>query len=83
MIERIYRDKRLPGVEIRNSGGAIYNIWIEGNISKQGYHVETGWTNTDCFTRYSKKDSDVNVSPNEAEEAAREHFDNMIEQMDE
>jgi hypothetical protein len=74
--EIIFRDERMPGIEIRNSGGAIFNIWIEGTVDH--HHSEFGWSNVDCFTRYPDDDRH-NMSPCEAAKVATEHFDDMLE----
>ena len=77
-MERIYRDDRFPDLEIRNSGGSIFNIWILGDM--KGYHRENGWVNTDCFTHYPKAENTYAVPADEAENAASGHFDYMAEQ---
>lgn len=77
MTERIYRDDRFPGLEIRNHGGPTFNIWVEGE-SDYRYHSENGWTNTDCFTHYSTDWGDK-LPADEAERYAQEHFDEMAE----
>lgn len=74
--EIIFRDERMPGIEIRNSGGATFNIWIEGVV--EHHHSESGWSNMDCFTRYPEDDSN-NMSACEAAIIASEHFDDMKE----
>lgn len=73
--ERIYRDERLEGLEIRNSGGATFNIWVEGE--RESYHNENGWCNVDCFTIYPEGNSH---SANSAEQIAIEHFDDLVEE---
>ncbi|KKM01253.1 hypothetical protein LCGC14_1796200 [marine sediment metagenome] len=71
-VEMIFRDPRFPDVQIRNSGGATFNIWTRGEVG-DSYHTKDGWTNTDCFTRYGTA-NDGNT-PEEAKFAAQEHFD--------
>ena len=77
--ETIYTDDRFPGLQIRHSGGSIFNIWIEGELP--GYHHENGWSNTDCFTHYPREETPENqgfqVEPNEAADIVAEHFDDM------
>ena len=76
--ERIYRDDRFPGVEIRNSGGGIFNVWVEGEAP--GYYSENGWSNTDCFTSYGSEPDGYGNTAAEAEEKAAAHFDGWAEE---
>lgn len=75
-METIFTDDRLPDVQIRWHGGAIFNIWLSGEIPH--YHTEHGWTNTDCFTNYGQAGCGSNgPDANEAVKIAKEHFNEI------
>ncbi|MFH1602722.1 MAG: hypothetical protein ABIH03_02320 [Pseudomonadota bacterium] len=84
--ETVYTDERFDGLQIRWSGGATFNIWVQGQ-SPRGYHGEGGWYNSDCFTHYSPskraagRDGEA-PTPEEAEAIAARHFDEMAAEPD-
>lgn len=74
-METIFTDDRLPDLQIRWHGGAIFNIWQNGSFP--GYWSENGWSNTDCFTHYGNTGSGEAPDANEAVDVANEHFDQI------
>jgi hypothetical protein len=75
-LERIYRDSRIPDLEIRNNGFAIFNVWVRGLVPN--HQQEDGWSNTDCFTRYPAGSGADYHSAESAEQAAIEWFDDYV-----
>ena len=75
--ETVYTDERIPWVQIRWTGGCTFNIWAEGN--RKGYHCENGWCNVDCFTLYGDDEGHA-PTPTQAEVAAEEHFQQILDE---
>lgn len=78
--EWIFRDDRVPDVEIRCAQSVTFNIWVRGEL--RHYYSEDGWSNTSCFTSY-EDDQSYMVSHAYACAAAERHFDMIVEEMEE
>lgn len=83
-MERIFRDERVPDVEIRNYGGKDYEVFALYGEPMVGCYNEVGWPNTSDFTRYPSDGcphcnfSEIRTCAVHAEIAAKDHFDMMV-----
>lgn len=68
---RIFRDNRLPRMEVRNDGSQEVSLWVKGNVGDY-FFVKDGYTRLDCF--------DILPYPTaeEVENVATDLFDNIV-----